>query len=129
MRGKGNRHDRLPLPADVGEAIAGLPAAGSARHGRGREVFVRVAGPASGADRGRGRPRWWPRAARRAGLGTIYAHRLRHTAATAMLRAGRVAGRDRAGAAAPHALTTAIYAKVDRERLRALARPWPGEAA
>ena len=27
------------------------------------------------------------------------------------------------------ALTTAIYAKVDRGTLRAIARPWPGDAA
>jgi site-specific recombinase XerD len=44
----------------------------------------------------------------------------------------------RAGASLPEigqllrhrrALTTAIYAKVDRDRLRTVARPWPGEVA
>jgi site-specific recombinase XerD len=44
----------------------------------------------------------------------------------------------RAGASLPEigqllrhrrALTTAIYAKVDRDRLRTIARPWPGEGA
>jgi site-specific recombinase XerD len=44
----------------------------------------------------------------------------------------------RAGAALPEvgqllrhrsALTTAIYAKVDRKTLRMIARPWPGDAA
>lgn len=65
-------------------------------------------------------------AARRAGLGRIHAHRLRHTAATQMLRAG--ASLTEIGQLLRHrrALTTAIYAKVDREALRTLARPWPG---
>lgn len=54
---------------------------------------------------------------------------LRHTAATTMLHAG--ASLEEIGQVLRHrhTLTTAGYAKVDHERLRALARPWPGEAA
>ena len=65
----------------------------------------------------------------RAGLGTIYAHRLRHSAATAMVRAG--APLAEIGQVLRHrrALTTAVYAKVDVEGLRGLARPWPGGGA
>ncbi|MEV1249097.1 tyrosine-type recombinase/integrase [Nonomuraea sp. NPDC050022] len=67
------------------------------------------------------------RAARRCGMGTIFAHRLRHTAATSMLLAG--ASLEEIGQVLhhQHALTTAQFAKVDYEGLRALARPWPGE--
>jgi integrase/recombinase XerD len=69
------------------------------------------------------------RAARRVGLGTVHAHRLRHSAATAMLGAG--ASLDEIGQVLRHrhALTTSIYAKVDVEALRTVARPWPGPAA
>lgn len=65
-------------------------------------------------------------AARRAGLGPISAHRLRHTAAGELLPAG--APLSEIGQLFRHRaeLTTAIYAKVDRDRLRELARPWPG---
>ena len=68
-------------------------------------------------------------AAKRAGLGRVHAHRLRHTAATQMLRAG--ASLSEIGQLLRHrrALTTAIYAKVDRDTLRMIARPWPGDAA
>jgi integrase/recombinase XerD len=68
-------------------------------------------------------------AGRRAGLGLIGAHRLRHSAATAMLRSG--GSLSEIGQTLRHArpLTTAIYAKVDVEALRQLARPWPGEPA
>jgi integrase len=69
------------------------------------------------------------RTAKRAGLGRIHAHRLRHTAAMQMLRAG--ASLPEIGQLLRHrrALTTAIYAKVDRDTLRTIARPWPGDAA
>ena len=68
-------------------------------------------------------------AAKRAGLGQIHAHRLRHTAATEMLRAG--ASLPEIGQLLRHrrTLTTAIYAKVDRGALRTIARLWPGDAA
>jgi integrase/recombinase XerD len=68
-------------------------------------------------------------AGQRAGLGQIHAHRLRHTAATAMLRAG--APLAEIGQVLRHreALSTAIYAKVDRAALSSLARPWPGVGA
>ena len=68
-------------------------------------------------------------ASRRADLGDITAHRLRHTAASELLRRG--APLQEVGQLLRHRseLTTTIYAKVDRERLRELARPWPGGAA
>jgi site-specific recombinase XerD len=65
----------------------------------------------------------------RAGLPRIGAHRLRHTAATATLRAG--APLTEVGQLLRHAAvaTTGIYAKVDYAALRPLAPPWPGGAA
>ena len=64
-------------------------------------------------------------AAQRAGLGTMHAHRLRHTAATQMLRAGTPLTEVGLVLRQRRALTTAIYAKVDRDALQVLARPWP----
>jgi integrase/recombinase XerD len=68
-------------------------------------------------------------ACRRAGVDHIGAHRLRHTAATEMLKAG--AGLVEIGQVLRHRslITTAIYAKVDRAGLRQLASPWPGQSA
>ena len=68
-------------------------------------------------------------AGRRAGLGLVGAHRLRHSAATAILRAGGSLGEIGQLLRHARALTTVIYAKVDRDALRLLARPWPGESA
>jgi integrase len=67
-------------------------------------------------------------AAQKAGLPPVGAHRLRHTAATAMLRAG--APLMEIGQVLRHRSpgSTAAYARVDVERLRSIARPWPTEA-
>lgn len=127
VRGKGRRSERLPLPADVGEALAGW-----LRRGRPRcdatTVFTRVRAPHR-ALTSSGVTNVVRAACARAGLPPVHAHRLRHTAATEMLRAG--ASLPEVGQVLRHAsvLTTAIYAKVDHDRLRSIARPWPGAAS
>jgi integrase/recombinase XerD len=85
VRGKGNRTERLPLPADVGAAIASY-----LRHGRpatadGRSVFVRVKAPHRALTTGGG-SMVVSGPGQRAGLGEIHAHRLRHTTAMRQLR-------------------------------------------
>ena len=127
IRGKGRRQERLPLPADVGEAIAGWLHRGRPRC-ESTKVFTRVRAPHQGLSAG-GVTAIVRSACARAGLPAMHAHRLRHTAATEMLRAG--ASLAEVGQVLRHAsvLTTAIYAKVDRSGLRALALPWPGSAS
>ena len=122
--GKGNRGERLPLPAEVGAAIAGYLRRGRPGTAHGRSVFVRVHAPHRALTTG-GVTMVVFDAAQRAGLGRIHAHRLRHTAATAMLQAGSPLAE--VGQVLRHrsVLTTAIYAKVDRDALAVLARPWP----
>lgn len=122
--GKGNRAERLPLPADVGAAIAAYLRRGRPGTAEGRSVFVRVHAPHRALTTG-GVTMVVFDAAQRAGLPKMHAHRLRHTAATAMLRAGSPL--PEVGQVLRHRspLTTAIYAKVDRDALAVLARPWP----
>ena len=127
MRGKGNRHDRLPLPADVGERIVTYLRNGRPATAQGRAVFLRAQAPHRGLT-SNAVTTVVVCAGRRADLGVIGAHRLRHSVATAMLRSG--GSLTEIGQTLRHSrpLTTAIYAKVDIEALRQLARPWPGEA-
>lgn len=122
--GKGNRGERLPLPADVGAAIAAYLRRGRPTTAQGRSVFVRVHAPHRALTSG-GVTMIVFDAAQRAGLAKMHAHRLRHTAATVMLRAGSPL--PEVGQVLRHRsmLTTAIYAKVDRDTLAVLARPWP----
>jgi len=122
VRGKGGRYDELPLPDDVGQALVSYlrrrPRCSS------RAVFVRVTAPRR--ELNRSTIGWVVRAAcDRAGLPRVGAHRLRHTAATEMLRRG--ASLAEIGEVLRHReqKTTAIYAKVDRMALRPLVRPWP----
>ena len=85
VRGKAAREDRLPLPADVGEAIAAYLRRGRPQSAC-REVFLRSKAPyvpiASGTVASTVR-----RACRRAGIPEVGSHRLRHTAACEMVRA------------------------------------------
>lgn len=126
---KAGRTVALPLPADVGRAIAGYLEAGRP-HCVCREVFVRNQAPICGMSRisvGH--------VARRAFLRSgitgvsLGAHTFRHTLASDLLRRG--ASLDEIGRILRHkdASTTAIYAKVDMSALRTLAMRWPGGAA
>jgi len=123
--GKGRRSERLPLPVDVGEAITEYLRDGRPDSALDRTVFIRIKAPHRRLTTG-GVTQVVVAAGRRAGLGQIHAHRLRHTAATSMLRAG--APLHEIGQVLRHreALSTAIYAKVDRAALSSLSRPWPG---
>ncbi|GAA5108976.1 tyrosine-type recombinase/integrase [Haloechinothrix salitolerans] len=124
--GKSNRVERLPLPAEPGEAIVAWLTDGRPECAT-RSVFTTL--------RPRGRPlspgaigHVVGSACQSAGLARIGAHRLRHSLASAMLRSG--ASLPEAGQVLRHrsARSTAIYAKVDDVALRPLARPWPGTA-
>ena len=122
--GKGNRGESLPLPADVGAAIAAYLRRGRPASAQGRSVFVRVHAPHRALTAG-GVGNVVNAAGERAGLGHVHAHQLRHSAATAMLRAGSPLAE--VGQVLRHRtpFTTAIYAKVDQDALAVLARPWP----
>ncbi len=123
VRGKGARADRLPLPAEVGEAIASYLQRGRPVSDH-REVFLRARPPfapiASGTVASTVR-----RACRRAGIVEVGSHRLRHTMACEMVAAG--VPLVEIGQVLRHQSlqSTAVYARVDLDRLRLLAAPWP----
>jgi integrase/recombinase XerD len=123
VHGKGGQVDRLPLPEDVGEAVATYIRRGRAKVAS-RAIFLTNRAPFQAASSGvvtaivRS-------ACLRAEVPPFSAHRLRHTAATQMLRNGTPLVE--VGQVLRHRSlqTTAIYAKVDRSSLGTLARPWP----
>jgi len=128
VKGKANRLDRLPLPKDVGEALAVYLNRGRPVGIESRQIFLRAIAP-HGALRNTGVRKVVAFAAQRAGLGRVGTHRLRHTLATQMLRAG--ASLPEVGQVLRHSrnLTTAIYAKVDLKALRTIAPAWVGGVA
>lgn len=122
VRGKGSAISELPLPADIGQAlVAYLRVRGGPST---RSLFLRARAPSRALGVSTVTQIVF-RASKRAGLAPVFAHCLRHTVATEMLRQGGSLPE------IAHALrhrdtdTTAIYAKVDTTRLRTLARPWP----
>jgi len=126
VRGKGSHHDRLPLPSEVGNALAEYlrrhrPACTT------RRLFVRARAPRRGFTSSGAIISIVRRALRRADLNPPLrgAHLLRHSLATGMLRKG--AAMAEIGQVLRHRspITTEIYAKVDFDALRALALPWP----
>lgn len=129
VRGKGGRWRQLPVPVDVGEAMArylrwGRPPCTT------RRVFVRLRAPHAGFAGSVAIDCIVSRALARAGLNppSRGAHLLRHSLATGMLRKG--ASLAEIGQLLGHRLpqSTEIYAKVDERALADLAQPWPGGA-
>jgi len=127
IRGKGQRLARLPLPADVGAAIADYlrrdrPVCST------RRVFIRIRAPRRGFVSPSVICCVVRRALKRASLDPAFkgAHLLRHSLATDLLRRG--ASLTEIGQVLRHSQpdTTQIYAKVDITALRAIALPWPG---
>lgn len=124
VRGKGARTERLPLPAEVGQALVAYltdarPSCSCPT------LFVTARAPVAPLTPAAVRA-IMGRACARAGLPRLGAHRLRHTLACDLLRAGSPLAE--VGQVLRHRsqLSTATYAKVDHETLRGLARPWPG---
>ena len=124
VRGKGDRHERLPLPVDVGEALAGYLRRGRP-HCEDRHLFLRVKAPTTGL-KGDGVTKIVHAACRRAGLPVVGAHQLRRTNACETLRRGGSLAEVGEVLRQRSAFTQALYAKVDRAALEQVARPWPG---
>jgi integrase len=118
--------DRLPLLADVGEALATYIRRDRPSYSP-RRVFLCMKAPRRGFAHPSTVSTIVRRALARAGLCPRLkgAHLLRHSLATRMLRQG--ASLPEIGLVLRHRTvqTTEIYAKVDLEGLRALAQPWP----
>jgi site-specific recombinase XerD len=125
VRGKGSRIERMPLPAEVGEALAayltrGRPACAS------RALFVTARAPYRQLSCGAVRS-ITPRACRAAGLPARGGHRLRHSLASQVLQAGAPLSEVAQLLRHRSLLATSGYARVDHEALRELAQPWPGQ--
>ena len=127
VRGKGKRVAQMPLPVEVGAAIADYlrrarPACSS------RRVFIRDKAPLVGFANSVAICSLVERALKKAGVESVYrgSHLFRHSLATTMLKHG--ASLPEIGDVLRHRRpdTTAIYAKVDLVSLRSIALPWPG---
>jgi len=127
VRGKSGQRSDLPLPAEVGKAIAAYLRQGRPRCNR-RRVFLRAQAPIRGLLGPQAISSLVRHNLLRAGVQapTHGAHQFRHGLATEMLRPG--ASLSEIGELLGHhnPQTTKIYTKVDLEALRTLALPWPG---
>jgi site-specific recombinase XerD len=128
VRGKANRHDVLPLPADVGAVLVDYLRRDRPATATGRTVFVRAQAPHQGLTC-LGVTTVVANAGQRAGLGPVRAHRLRHAAATTILAQGGSLAEIGQVLRHRRPATTAVYAKVDTQALAPLARLWPGGQA
>lgn len=124
VRGKGAKHECLPLPAEVGEAVSDYLLHARPADTPQRDVFCTVRAPR----RRLTSPAVWAivvRACDRGGIPRFGPHRLRHALGEAMVAAevplaaiGQVLRHENPS-------TTAGYARVDVAGLRGLALPWP----
>jgi site-specific recombinase XerD len=130
IQGKGRQRATMPLPADVGAALAaylreGRPVSDS------RQIFLRAYSPYVGFPSAVGIWCIARRALNRAGVSGIShrgAHVFRHTLASELLRSGATLTEIGQVLRHQHHDTTRIYAKVDLASLRNLSLPWPDGA-
>jgi len=127
VRGKTRRESRMPLPQEVGEAIADYLWSSRPRC-KARHVFIRLRAPHRPLTEVGAISAVATRALKNAhvAIGLNGAHVFRHSLATTMLKNGASLGEIGEILRHRRADTTRIYAKVDIESLRKLALPWPG---
>jgi integrase/recombinase XerD len=127
VHGKGGRKSEMPLPPEVGRAIAAY-----LRHGRprcaSRRVFLRTKAPIRGFEGACGVGSIIRHRLKRARVATpsFGAHQFRHGLASDMLRQGASLAEIGAVLGHQHPDTTRIYTKIDLKALHTLAQPWPG---
>jgi site-specific recombinase XerD len=129
IQGKGARSALLPLPPDVGQAVADYlekdrPTCST------RRVFIRMKAPRRGFANSEAISTIVARTLKRAGIDPPHtgAHLFRHTLATEMLRRGEALADIALLLRHSSINTTSLYAKVDLMALQTLAQPWPGGA-
>lgn len=130
VKGKGGRIATMPLPQDVGAAIAEYILQGRPRSGS-RVIFHRVETPCTPFRTSTPVILIARRALKRAGISGLrshHAHVFRHSLATTAIRSGATLAE--IGQLLRHREpdTTRIYAKLDVDALRSLSRPWGGAA-
>lgn len=127
VRGKGRLHDRLPLLADVGEALA-IYLRTARGPSRSRRLFLRRIAPRVGLTQPSDVSKIAREALKCAGLlptGRVGAHIFRHSLATRMIRHGASLAEISQVLRHRSTTTTLLYAKVEFEALRGVALPWP----
>jgi integrase/recombinase XerD len=127
IRGKGDRHDRLPLPQDVGKAIADYIKLD--RVTKSRVLFVTHSPPHRPFKHGGVLNLILREAFARTGLKSpvpyVGSHVLRHSLAVGLVRKG--ASIEEIADILRHRRrsTTLLYARLDVDGLRTVAQPWP----
>lgn len=127
VRGKGKRHDRVPLPPDVGEALTDYIK--QDRTTTSRALFVTGRPPHSPFKDGQVLNCILRSAFAKTGLKPpapyVGSHILRHSLATNLVKHG--APLEEIGDMLRHRsrASTMIYAKLDVDGLRSIAQPWP----
>jgi site-specific recombinase XerD len=126
VHSKGGRSSEMPLPREVGKAIAAY-----LRHGRprcaSRRVFLRTKAPIRGFEGACGVGSIIRHRLMRARIAapSFGAHQFRHGLASDMLRQGASLAEIGAVLGHQHPDTTRIYTKIDLKTLHPLAQPWP----
>jgi len=127
IRGKGQRHDHVPITPDVGEALAAY-----IRHDRisaTRTLFVTLRAPHGPFKNGAVLNDILKQAFAATGVTPpspyVGSHVLRHSLATNLVRAGASLAEVSDMLRHRSRASTMIYAKFDIDGLRSIAQPWP----